>query len=103
MYDFSSSAAIMSNTQPECSGCQHQNRCEDLYRRIGHSHAPSVTGKVVLAFAVPMLLAVLVLAGSERLLRDLVRPELTPMIGVALTVITVLLYGWIVRRVRTRS
>ncbi len=68
-----------------------------MYRRIGRSHAPSVTGKVILAFGVPMLLAVIVLAVSERLLSGIVRPGLIPIVDAALAVTVILLYGRIVR------
>jgi hypothetical protein len=73
-----------------------------MYRRIGRSHAPSVTGKVILAFGVPMLLSVLVLAVSERMLSGIVGPDLTPGLGVVLAVIVVLLYGRIIRWVQCR-
>lgn len=71
-----------------------------MYRRIGHSDAPSVTGKVILAFGVPMLIAVVVLAVSERLLSGIVRPGLIPVIGVALALMAILLYGRIIRWVQ---
>lgn len=90
----------MSNTQPECDGCQHQDRCEDVYRRLGASDAPPVMGKILLAFVVPMLLFVLVLAGSEWMLSDILRSDLTPVIGAVLAALAVLLYAALMRRLR---
>jgi len=48
-----------------CKSCQHQNTCEDVYRRLGHSQAPPVTSKVIIAFVLPLLTFIVVLALAD--------------------------------------
>jgi hypothetical protein len=95
---FSSSAQIMNTKPPECSGCQHENKCEDVYRCLGESDAPPIAGKIVLAFIVPMLLFVLALAASDHLLSSVVHARLSPIIGVIFATSLTLLYAVTVRR-----
>ncbi|MFC1763211.1 hypothetical protein ACFL6U_14175 [Planctomycetota bacterium] len=88
----------MNTTPPECSGCQNETRCEDVYRRLGDSDAPPIAGKVVLAFIVPMLLFILALAASDRLLSGIVDARLSPIIGAMIATCLTLLYAVMVRR-----
>ena len=74
-----------------CKGCQHQNACEDVYRRLGHSTGPAVTQQVLVAFVGPMLVFVAALAGARQLWSCLVYPKvitlasfLTALAGAAL-------------------
>jgi len=48
-------------TKDNCTGCVQQDRCQQVYEKLGHSGGPNVAGKALLAFAAPV--AVFVGAG----------------------------------------
>jgi hypothetical protein len=52
-----------------CHGCSQAHDCQKIYEQLGHTGGPSITGKVFIAFALPMILFVATLAGFGRLLR----------------------------------
>lgn len=51
-----------------CSKCPQKDGCKEVYERLGHSDVPSVAGKVILAFLLPIVLFVGLLLVFDRLL-----------------------------------
>ena|GEM_PF-879336 len=49
-----------------CSQCPQKDGCKDVYRRLGQSDAPPVTGKVFWAFVAPIGLFTGLLIGFDR-------------------------------------
>lgn len=45
-------------TKGNCTGCGQQDRCQQVYEKLGHSSSPSVAGKALLAFAAPVVVFV---------------------------------------------
>ena len=89
---------IMGHTQSNCSGCQHQNRCGDLYRRLGSSQTAPVAGKVVWAFVVPLMLFIGGLALSGPVLRKVLHPDIADGVGVLPALLLVLVYALLAKR-----
>ena len=61
--------------QDSCKGCVDKDRCQEAYRRSGHIEGPSVVLNVVVAFLLPILIFIGVLAGLERILADRIQTE----------------------------
>jgi len=61
--------------QDSCKGCVDKDRCEEAYRRLDQIKGPSVVLNVVVAFLLPILVFIGVLAGSERILADRIQTE----------------------------
>ncbi len=49
-----------------CSQCPQKDSCREVYRRLGHSDAPPVAGKVFWAFVVPIGLFAVLVIGFDR-------------------------------------
>lgn len=49
-----------------CRGCNQKDRCQEAYRQLGSVRGPSILGRVVLAFLLPMLVFIGSLAVFER-------------------------------------
>lgn len=67
--------------QHECQGCQHRNSCEDIYRKLGHSDTSPVALKVCVAFVLPLIAFVAVLAMSEGVLNKRFNDQQATLIG----------------------
>jgi uncharacterized protein YqhQ len=48
-----------------CSGCVESDRCMSAYEQAGKAQGPSVVGEVIIAFLVPIIIFIVVLAVSE--------------------------------------
>ena len=67
----------MMTDEKMCQGCGQRNRCQEVYRRMGHSEGPNVATKVLVAFLLPILTFIVCLAASESLLGHIIKtPEL---------------------------
>lgn len=55
-------------TNDYCSQCPQKAGCKEVYEHVGHSDAPSVVGKVIAAFLLPIALFVGLLIGADKLL-----------------------------------
>lgn len=55
-------------TDKNCSGCPQKTECGAVYEAMGRSNAPSIIGKVILAFLVPIGVFVGLLIGLDKLL-----------------------------------
>ena len=52
-----------------CSGCGQRSSCGSVYQKLGAAKGPSVLGKSLIAFVLPIVLFLLALAAFDRLLR----------------------------------
>ena len=91
----------------QCKGCQHRNTCEDMYRRLGHSTAPSVTAHVLVAFVLPLVVFVFSLAGAQKMWSGLANPQLITLVSflsaLAATALLAALGAWWLRSARNNQ
>ena len=76
-------------TRPEsCENCSRSHDCKMGYEQPGCVEGPSVTGEVVVAFLLPIVIFVAALGGFGRVLENSVaRPYQTPLaLGLAIMV-----------------
>jgi len=59
--------------QSDCKNCSDGNGCKDVYSKLGKNKGPSVALKATLAFVVPIIVFICVLAGSDHLLAGAVQ------------------------------
>jgi hypothetical protein len=87
--------------QHECQGCHHQNSCEDVYRRLGHTDGSPVTLKVCIAFVFPLIAFVLSLAVFQGVLDKPVGTKGATLIGFVVALMSAIgvaaLGSWIMR------
>lgn len=55
-----------------CGRCPQQDKCRDVYDRMGQFAGPSLFFKVILAFLLPLVIFVVSLAVFERCLADVI-------------------------------
>jgi uncharacterized membrane protein (DUF485 family) len=73
------------NPKQNCSGCIESDRCMSADEQAGKVQGPSVVGKVTLAFLLPIIIFIVVLAVSENwLLTSLDNEKIRTGIGVLL-------------------
>ena len=53
-----------------CSDCSQKETCRQVYEKIGKDKGPNVAWKAIVAFLVPILVFIVVLAVSQRLLES---------------------------------
>jgi hypothetical protein len=58
--------------QQLCRNCNQKHNCQAFYEQLGSVKGPSVTRKVLLAFALPILFFAAALATSEMLLTGII-------------------------------
>ncbi len=83
--------------QQNCQGCAQKNSCEDVYQRMGHSKAPPVTRKILVAFVLPMLVFVVCLAGVQHWMGH-EHPKLTMLAGFSISIAVTLLFVWLTKQ-----
>ncbi len=54
--------------QKFCQECNQRHGCRDVYQQLGKAEGPSVVFKVVVAFLLPLMVVIAVLAASEKIL-----------------------------------
>jgi uncharacterized membrane protein (DUF485 family) len=54
--------------QKFCPECSQRHECRDVYQQLGKAEGPSVVFKVVVAFLLPLMVFIVVLAASEKIL-----------------------------------
>lgn len=57
-------------TDDYCSGCGQKDTCRQAYDKMGKANGPNVACKAIVAFLVPIVVFIGVLAGSQRLLES---------------------------------
>jgi hypothetical protein len=75
---------IDSHQQNElCSGCGQRTSCGSVYQKLGTAQGPSVLGKSLIAFVLPIVLFLLALAASDRMLQSRIEnPDLRILAGI---------------------
>lgn len=63
-------------TNDYCSGCGQKDTCRLAYEKMGRAEGPNVAWKAIVAFAVPILVFILSLAGADLLFRDWIEGRL---------------------------
>jgi hypothetical protein len=64
-----------------CDRCSDAHDCKRIYQTLGQVEGPSVVVKVLIAFALPIVVFLAALAGFGHLLRErLAEPYLTPVV-----------------------
>jgi len=58
-----------------CSGCIHKNDCQEVYEKLGQVQGPSVALKAVIAFLVPIVIFIVVLALSGHIFSGIFEKE----------------------------
>ena len=66
-----------------CLDCGQRNSCGSVYQKLGTARGPSVLGKSLIAFVLPIVLFLLALAASDHLLRGRIEdPDLRMLAGI---------------------
>jgi hypothetical protein len=78
-----------------CQSCHQKDNCREAYRRLGGARGPSILGKVVLAFLLPMLVFIASLAVFQKILAKAaaakgVQTTLSFLLAAAATLVCVL-------------
>jgi hypothetical protein len=92
----------MDNHQQDewCSGCGQRSSCGSVYQKLGTARGPSVLGKSLIAFVLPIVLFVLALAGFEWLLRGRIEdPDLRMLAGILPSLGVSIVGVWAARRI----
>jgi uncharacterized membrane-anchored protein len=55
----------------KCQGCSDRQKCEEVYQKMGQGEGPPVTFSVVMAFLLPLVIFIAVLAAGQVLLKRL--------------------------------
>ena len=51
-----------------CQGCSQKHDCQDIYQKLANLKGPSVALKVIIAFLLPILVFIIILAIFEEIL-----------------------------------
>jgi len=79
--------------QQQCQNCDQKHNCQEVYKQLGQSTAPSVLTKVILAFLLPLVLFIFSIVMAERLLIEKLKSDATRNLAVfALAIAVVFLY-----------
>ncbi|MHC4738510.1 MAG: hypothetical protein ACYS9Y_06365 [Planctomycetota bacterium] len=93
--------------QENCQGCYQKDQCQEVYRQLGNVEGPSVVCTVVVAFLVPIVVFIGVLAVFEGTFAGVISSKGVQTIcgflsAVAATYACVLITKVIKRRLRQR-
>jgi len=58
--------------QENCQGCYQKDQCREIYRQLGNAEGPSVFCRVVVAFLLPIVVFISVLAVFEETLAGVI-------------------------------
>ncbi len=86
-----------------CQECDHENQCQEVYRRLGKTRNPSVVFKVVTALLLPLVVFIAALAAFEGILAGAIntkglRTALSFLLALSATAIYILIIKVINRR-----
>lgn len=82
--------------QKYCQDCSQQQKCQEIYEKLGHITGPSVAFKAVVAFLLPILVFIGSLAVFEAILG---RAGLSFVLALSVTFTLILIIKGIDRRV----
>ena len=86
-----------------CKNCDKADTCRQVYENIGKSKGPSIALKVIIAFLLPIIVFITVLAIFEKLLQNLIpvnqlRTVLSLLAAVAVTFTVIAIIKFINRQ-----
>jgi hypothetical protein len=83
-----------------CSGCGQRSSCGSVYQKLGTARGPSVLGKSLIAFILPIVLFLLVLAASDRLFRGRIEnTDLRMLAGILPSLVVSIVGVWAARKI----
>lgn len=81
-------------------GCGQRTACGSVYQKLGATRGPSVLGRSLIAFVLPIVLFVLSLAAMERMLRGRIEnSDLRMLVGILPSLMISVIGVGIVRRI----
>jgi len=97
--------------QKLCQECNQRQGCQEVYKQLGEAEGPSVVSKVVLAFLLPLVVFIVLLACFERILAGVMDAKelrtgvslLLSVLGTLALILIIRAIGRLVRRGNSRS
>jgi len=97
--------------QKFCQECSQRRECQEVNKHLGKAEGPSVVSKVVLAFLLPLVVFIVLLAGFERILAGVISAKelraavsfLLAVLGTLGLILIIRVIGRLVRRGNFRS
>jgi hypothetical protein len=86
-------------TDDTCSGCDQKDTCRQVYEKMGKAEGSNVAWKAIVAFLVPIVVFIGVLAGSQWLLEGRLEGRGLIMVSFLLAMCVTLLVVFIIRAV----
>ncbi len=86
---------VMDHLQ-NCQGCAHEDSCKEIYRCVGNQDAPPVTGKIIRAFVLPLIVFVACVGFMQHSLGS-EHPKLTTIIAFAVSLTVTMLFVWLTK------
>ncbi len=93
----------MKSKTNNCSGCSHEDSCRLMYEKIGNVKGPSVLGKAVLAFLVPIFVFIASLAAATKLLQDHLSEAALTLVSFLLAAAVTVVVIFVIRAIRRPS
>ena len=86
-----------------CHNCIQEHQCQEAWRLLGGADSPGLTGKVVLAFLVPLTTFIVALAVCRLFLKNLGGKQLQTIITFLLALAAVFIYLLIIKAVNKKK
>ena len=86
------------DSKKNCSHCSDSDKCSAAYEQAGKFTGPSVVSKVIIAFLLPIIVFIVILASCEKLLPNtLENADLRTALGAVLALAGSLIYIFVAR------
>jgi uncharacterized membrane protein len=87
-----------------CEGCDQNNKCREIYRKLGNVKGPSIALKVIVAFLLPLVVFIVSLAVFERVFANSIgteglRTAISLLAAFVVTFVFILIIKVIVKRI----
>jgi hypothetical protein len=89
--------------QKLCHGCSHAHDCQRVYEQLGRTGGPSVAGRALLAFVLPVLVFVTSLTLFRWLLEGRLGQQRQLLISLVSALIATTCFMWVVSRITKRT
>ncbi len=86
-----------------CSQCPKKDGCKEVYEKLAQSDAPSVLGKVLLAFLLPIVVFVGLLIGLDFWLPEFEGETLRSLVVFAVSATVTFAVVWLLKYLRQRK
>lgn len=83
-----------------CSGCTQNDTCRQAYEKMGKAAGPNVATKAIIAFLVPILVFIGILAAGQRLLKGRFEENILTVVSFLAAVCITLLVVFVIRAIR---